>query len=124
MGRKENIHKGSQRIKLNKIRENLSQNRAATMANAKGIKHSNAEENKQNFIINPGPGQYDMAFSDELKILDHKLSARYKKVPFGTSSERFKLKEYEENIKNKKNSKLNEDMNNPNALNGKFFVNN
>lgn len=58
--------------------------------------------NPKNLIENPGPGQYDLNFNEELKILDHKLSARYKKTPFGISSERFKLKEFQENIKNNK----------------------
>ena len=37
----------------------------------------------------PGPGQYDLSFSDELKTLDHQLSVRYRTNPFGSNSPRF-----------------------------------
>jgi len=77
---------------------------------------------QNNIILNPGPGQYDLAFTEELKVLNYKLSARYRKVPFGTSCERFKLKEYNENIK--KNKKLEEagNINSPNEANRKFYI--
>ena len=55
-------------------------------------------------LKSPGPGQYDTNFKDELKILDHKLSSRYKKSPFGAWTNRFDLKGYKEDIKNSKNT--------------------
>lgn len=38
------------------------------------------------------------------------MDYRYKKVPFGTSSSRFKLKEFEENVKNKNQVEVNQSM--------------
>ena len=57
--------------------------------------------NSKDVLNNPGPGQYDVNFTEELKILDHKLSARYKNTPFGGSSNRFNIKEFDKKVKNK-----------------------
>ena len=60
-------------------------------------------------LLHPGPGEYDVNFADELKILDHKLSARYAnrnsntENGFNASSPRFNLDEYNKQLKNKKN---------------------
>eukprot|EP00347_Sterkiella_histriomuscorum_P008766 403343838 len=40
--------------------------------------------------LTPGPGQYDIDFQEELKILDQKLSIRYHLGPFGSTEKRFK----------------------------------
>lgn len=56
-------------------------------------KSRDLNSNPRDILENPGPGQYDLNFNEELKILDHKLSARYKKTPFGVSSPRFETKD-------------------------------
>lgn len=38
----------------------------------------------------PGPGAYDIAFRDELKLLDQKLQIRYHLGPFSTTEKRFR----------------------------------
>ncbi|CAI2362699.1 unnamed protein product [Moneuplotes crassus] len=91
--------------KIKKMQDSLNQNRAMTLANAKLLnKDRSINESKNQKADPPGPGQYDCGFREELKMLDHKLSARYKKVPFGSSSKRFKLEKCQENIK--KNRKI------------------
>lgn len=65
--------------------------------------------NSKDVVNSPGPGQYDTNFKEELQILDHKLSSRYKKSPFGASTNRFDLKGFKDDIKNKKNA-LSPDM--------------
>ena len=55
----------------------------------------------QEIMKHPGPGDYDLNFKDELKLLDQKLSARYKQVPFGMTSSRFELEEYNSKAQNK-----------------------
>ena len=50
--------------------------------------------------IPPGPGTYDLGFSDELKTLDHQLSIRYKINPFGSHDPRFKGKKRNIRIRN------------------------
>ncbi|CAI2362223.1 unnamed protein product [Moneuplotes crassus] len=117
--KKSRLKKEPSKSKSKKMQENLNQNRATILANAKILnKGGTINEPQKSKVDPPGPGQYDCGFNEELKILDHKLSARYRKVPFGTSSNRFKLKEYEDNIKkNREIAKRNADMSSTSDMN-------
>lgn len=83
---------------------------AKSTTNAKMQKTIKVEDKSKNkpeklesgqMVGNPGPGHYDLNFREELKVLDHKLSARYKQIPFGNTSKRFNLKEYDMKTKQK-----------------------
>jgi len=41
-------------------------------------------------LANPGPGDYEHGFKEQVKLIDQQLSLRYKLQPFGTTEERFK----------------------------------
>lgn len=76
--------------------------------------------NPKDILNNPGPGQYDLNFRDELKILDHKLSSRYKKTGFGVSSPKFIQQDKKGIIKTERNI-INESNQLQAEANGKEF---
>ena len=55
----------------------------------------------------PGPGTYDLDFSNELKTLDYQLSLRYKHNPFGSQSPRFKKFTKKSNLSQNNNIYIN-----------------
>lgn len=36
-------------------------------------------------LANPGPGDYEHGFKEQVKLIDQQLSLRYKLQPFGTT---------------------------------------
>ena len=63
-------------VQLSKRISGGKKDKAFNSTEARGMSHVRAK------ATSPGPGQYDTRFKEDLQMLDHKLSSRYKATAF------------------------------------------